>query len=192
MAKYSRGILGPVRGTVGTVVGSSWRAIDYVRGKATSVRNPRTPAQLEQRGKFKTYTRFARGLLTAARVGLRAQAGRATEFNLLVRRIFNAGGSAGLLRLSSGVRPMVEGLAIAVQGGVATVTWDGNAGAADDFVLVGIAAEDLSHSDSRQVKLPEGRAEFTLPAGARAEWAYAFTADPRLRLVSDTAVARVK
>ena len=47
------GILGGFRGTVGTVVGSSWNGIAYMKGKPQSVRNPRTDDQVQQRNFFK-------------------------------------------------------------------------------------------------------------------------------------------
>ncbi len=53
MGKIKQGILGGFRGTVGTVVGSSWNGIAYMKGKPQSVRNPRTDAQVQQREFFK-------------------------------------------------------------------------------------------------------------------------------------------
>ena len=53
MGKIKQGILGGFRGTVGTVVGSSWNGIAYMKGKPQSVRNPRTEDQMQQRNFFK-------------------------------------------------------------------------------------------------------------------------------------------
>ena len=53
MGKIKQGILGGFRGTVGTVIGSSWNGIAYMKGKPQSVKNPKTDAQLQQRGFFK-------------------------------------------------------------------------------------------------------------------------------------------
>ena len=53
MGKIKQGILGGFRGTVGTVVGSSWNGIAYMKGKPQSVRNPRTEDQVQQRNFFK-------------------------------------------------------------------------------------------------------------------------------------------
>jgi hypothetical protein len=59
MARISKGILGPVNGTVGTVVGSSWRGIDYVRSKPTrSSKAEPSQAQLDQRSKFRLVVNF--------------------------------------------------------------------------------------------------------------------------------------
>ena len=53
MGKIKQGILGGFKGKVGTVVGSSWNGISYMKGRAQSVRNPRTDAQVQQRNFFK-------------------------------------------------------------------------------------------------------------------------------------------
>ena len=53
MGKIKQGILGGFRGTVGTVIGSSWNGIAYMKGKPQSVKNPRTDAQVQQRTFFK-------------------------------------------------------------------------------------------------------------------------------------------
>ena len=53
MGKIKQGIIGGFKGKVGTVIGSSWNGISYMRGQAQSVRNANTPAQQMQRGFFK-------------------------------------------------------------------------------------------------------------------------------------------
>ena len=53
MGKIKQGILGGFRGTVGTVIGSSWNGIAYMKGKPQSVKNPRSDAQVQQRTFFK-------------------------------------------------------------------------------------------------------------------------------------------
>ena len=53
MGKIKQGILGGFKGKVGTVIGSSWNGISYMRGQAQSVRNPKTSAQMIQRDFFK-------------------------------------------------------------------------------------------------------------------------------------------
>ena len=53
MGKIKQGILGGFKGKVGTVIGSSWNGIAYMKGRPQSVRNPRTDAQVQQRNFFK-------------------------------------------------------------------------------------------------------------------------------------------
>ena len=48
MGKIRQGILGGFNGTVGTVVGGSWKGTAYMRGKAQSIKNPRTKKQMAQ------------------------------------------------------------------------------------------------------------------------------------------------
>ena len=58
MGSILKGILGGFRGTVGTVVGSSWRGIDYIRSKSASRNSTPSEKQLEQRAKFKMVSDF--------------------------------------------------------------------------------------------------------------------------------------
>ncbi len=62
MGKFSKGILGHFSGTVGTVVGSSWRGIDYMRSKANKKTGVATQAQLEQQQKFSLMIKFLQTL----------------------------------------------------------------------------------------------------------------------------------
>lgn len=188
MAKYSKGILGPVRGTVGTVVGSSWRAIDYVRSKATSYHDRKSAAQVAQRNAFKRHAACARGLLTAARVGLHGMASRTTEYNILVRRLFEVDGELAQLRLSSGVGPMVQGLKAAQNAQTVKVTWTPDPNRAEDAVYVAVVSENGGFSASAEAKQTAGEASFQLPQSVTVKHAYAFSANPRKELVSDTAV----
>lgn len=63
MAKLSQGILGGLRGKIGSVVGSSWKGIATLRAKALSISNPRTSLQVQQRKRFKTCVAMATVLL---------------------------------------------------------------------------------------------------------------------------------
>ena len=58
MGSYNKGILGPFRGKVGTVIGYSWRGKELMRGLPKETTTAATPAQLEQRAKFSTVIKF--------------------------------------------------------------------------------------------------------------------------------------
>ena len=58
MARLKQGILGPVSGSVGTIVGSSWKDIDYIRSKSTGTKGDPTPAQLDNQYKFSAVINF--------------------------------------------------------------------------------------------------------------------------------------
>ena len=52
MGLYSKGILGSFSGTVGTVIGSNWKSIDYMRSQPIKSKRKATQLQIDQRLKF--------------------------------------------------------------------------------------------------------------------------------------------
>lgn len=81
MATIYQGILGPVSGKVGNVVGATWRGIDYLRILPANVTNPRTPAQGRQRQAFLLVMRFLSPLLDFIRIGYRGFADGMSAYN---------------------------------------------------------------------------------------------------------------
>lgn len=81
MGKIKRGILGGFTGRVGTVVGSTWKDVSYMRALALSVNNPRTQKQQAQRGKLSVSMAFLRVIVPYVRVGYRTLARQCTAFN---------------------------------------------------------------------------------------------------------------
>lgn len=74
MAKYKKGILGSFRGTVGTVVGSVWRGINYMRSIADSRKDSNTPAQAVLRAKFAKVTAFHKSMKDLLEIGYKESA----------------------------------------------------------------------------------------------------------------------
>lgn len=58
MGRIKKGILGGFSGKVGTVVGASWKGIDYMRSLPKLSNKPATPAQLGQRWKLSLFRGF--------------------------------------------------------------------------------------------------------------------------------------
>ena len=58
MGSYTKGILGPFRGKVGTVIGYSWRGKDLMRSLPKASTSDATEKQLVQRAKFRTVIGF--------------------------------------------------------------------------------------------------------------------------------------
>ena len=88
MGKIKQGILGGFRGTVGTVVGSSWNGIAYMKGKPQSVRNPRSDAQVQQRTFFKEVQALVAQLTDEQLASLFPSVTRGmTRRNMLTRQI---------------------------------------------------------------------------------------------------------
>lgn len=81
MGEIKQGILGGFSGRVGTVVGSSWKDVSYMRALAISVNNPRTLKQQSQRGKFALCMNFLGAITPYVRTGYRLFAQDRTAFN---------------------------------------------------------------------------------------------------------------
>lgn len=81
MGRIKKGILGGFHGTVGTVVGASWKGIAYMRSKAESVKNPRTEGQVKQRNRFATTLFFLQPITQYVRIGFRTYANMQSAFN---------------------------------------------------------------------------------------------------------------
>ncbi len=81
MGKIKQGILGGFSGKVGTVIGSSWKGISYMKGRSQHVNNPRTEGQLDQRNKFVLALTFLQPVVPYIRIGYKTQADKQTEFN---------------------------------------------------------------------------------------------------------------
>lgn len=81
MGRISKGVLGGFSGKIGNVVGGSWKGIDYMRIKPSSVANPRTIGQVDQRTKFTAALQFLQPLKDFVRVGFKNFANKMTEFN---------------------------------------------------------------------------------------------------------------
>ncbi|HEY3372252.1 MAG TPA: DUF6266 family protein [Prolixibacteraceae bacterium] len=81
MGTIKQGILGGFSGKVGTVIGSVWKGICTMRALATSVSQSDSPAQLEQRARFKAVIEFLQPLTAFLRIGFKNQAIKMTQFN---------------------------------------------------------------------------------------------------------------
>jgi hypothetical protein len=81
MGKIKQGILGGFSGKVGSVVGGSWKGISYMRGKAVSIKNPKTLQQMEHRTKFALALSVLQPITAFIRVGFKRYAHRKSEFN---------------------------------------------------------------------------------------------------------------
>ncbi len=81
MARISKGILGGLSGTVGTVVGGNWKGIDYIRSQSAHRNGNFTQPQLEQHAKFSLGIRFVNRLTGLFAVSFRKFAAKMTGAN---------------------------------------------------------------------------------------------------------------
>ncbi len=100
MGKIKQGILGGVSGQIGNVIGGNWKGTDYLRIKPSSVANPKTTGQMDQRSKFSTVLKFLQPITGFLKVGFKLYAIEMTEFNCAM--------SYNLLNAVTGTYPNYE------------------------------------------------------------------------------------
>ena len=91
MGTYSKGILGSFTGKVGTVIGSSWNGIDYMRSLPRPSSKAPTALQLAQREKFGLVTKFVAPIKALLNLGFKNAAVKKTGVNAAVAEIIENG-----------------------------------------------------------------------------------------------------
>lgn len=138
MGKINQGILGGVSGQVGNVIGGTWKGIDYLRIKPSSVANPRTEGQVDQRSKFSTVLRFLQPMTDFLRVGFKLYANKMTQFNAAMSYNLNNAITgaypnfmidyASALVTRGNLTGSANGAATSPSAGSVEVTWTDNSG----------------------------------------------------------------
>ncbi len=142
MGHYKKGILGGFSGKVGTVVGSSWKGIEYIRSRP-AFKKSRTfsQPQLEQQAKFSVAGKLVRSMsdllnitfkdatgMTGANSAMRYNISNAVEGTYPVYTI-----SFPNVSVSRGALPLAEGAgaenATASMPGYINFIWNNNSGA---------------------------------------------------------------
>lgn len=81
MGTINKGILGGFSGTVGTVIGGSWKGIDYMRSQPARRSGTQSQAQLEQQAKFKLVVQFLQSMTALVMTTFHNYAIKMTGFN---------------------------------------------------------------------------------------------------------------
>ena len=84
MGRYTKGILGPFNGKIGTVIGSTWKGIDYMRSLPKPSSKAPSQAQLEQRLKFAMGVGFLKPISSLINQGFKSVEQGNTGFNVAV------------------------------------------------------------------------------------------------------------
>lgn len=140
MGIISKGIMGGFSGTVGTVVGSSWQGIDYIRSRPTYRKDRQfTTEQVDQQLKFGLVTRFSHSLADLLNLTYKRYSKRQTARNSAVSYLLKnaVAGSSPHFYLNYAKVLVSRGLllgakearAMAGPGTTITITWGNNAGA---------------------------------------------------------------
>lgn len=86
MGKIDQGILGGFSGKVGSVVGGSWKGINYMRVH-TKPSNPNSEKQVNQRTKFTLVLNFLKPITPFLRVGYKLFTTKQTAFNAAMSQV---------------------------------------------------------------------------------------------------------
>jgi hypothetical protein len=155
MGTFSKGILGGFNGTVGTVIGGSWKGIDYMRSRPSRKANNPTQRQLEQQKKFAVVIFFLETMVGLIRITYKNFANRMTAFNAamgyhvkyaVVGTYPDYEIDFSLVQASKGSLPNAIAPAAAVSGNNINFTWTDNSGvgialATDLAILVAYCAD---------------------------------------------------
>ena len=177
MGKIRQGILGGFNGSVGTVVGSSWNGIAYMRGRPQSIRNPRTPAQMAQRRFFKEVQNLASQLSAEQQAFLFPLTPQGmTRRNALIKQfsedhIIEADGKhvdlANIKTLGNAPTAALPEASVTADGDILTISWNGasdwRTAHADEYPTVFVA-----NVTKKRVFLINSPVAF----GAAGEWAF--------------------
>jgi len=189
MGKIKQGILGGVSGTVGNVVGGSWKGIDYLRGKAENYNDAQTEGQVNQRTRFAACAAFSKPIMdTLIKPIWDRKAVHMSGFNLFMKTnidLFDDGGQlTGLenLKLSVGNLPLPPNIVIQNDGataGAIRITWEDNSGigiaaATDRLRIVAISNGSIVDLRGLVFTRSEGLANVQLPFGAGIVHVYVF------------------
>ena len=138
MGIISKGILGGFSGTVGTVIGGSWKGISYMRSQPTARKTSFSQAQIEQQAKFSMVMKFLRSFTALLAVSFKDFAIRMSGFNNAFRyTILNAITGTypafeivySLVLVSRGDLPNALSPVVALTGaGQLTFSWTNNSG----------------------------------------------------------------
>jgi len=179
MGKYQKGILGGFQGTVGTVVGSSWKGIDYMKSKSRRSKKAPTPAQLEQQVKFTLLARFVSSIGSLLMTSFKDSAIEMTGTNSAFKYNFDHAitGSYPAFALDYSQVLVSKGqllsasnpVAVAAGSGQVKMTWDDNSGTAmanaGDKCIAVVYCPELKRAVYTTAGNARSTGVFTLDAG---------------------------
>ncbi|MFA9393045.1 MAG: DUF6266 family protein [Prolixibacteraceae bacterium] len=184
MGKISQGILGGISGTIGNVVGGSWKGISYLRVKSDHYNDANSDKQISHRAKFSACVALARSILdTIIRPIWNKKAVKMTGYNLFTKtnlQVFDGNGDIAdfsHLQISIGDLPLPNNLVIqddaATEGGI-SATWDDNSGvgsalATDKLRVLAICNGEVNVLQGVDITRDAGAANILLPFGAGVE-----------------------
>jgi len=181
MGIINQGILGGVSGTVGNVVGGSWKGINYLRVKADHYKDANSDLQVGHRAKFAACVAIARSVMdTIIKPIWNKKAVKMSGFNLFTKTNLQAFDEAGeipdfnALKFSVGDLPLPTNISVlddaAVPGGI-KLAWDDNSGtgiaaASDRLRILAMCEGEISILSDIAITRATKGANILLPFGS--------------------------
>jgi len=181
MGTVKKGILGNFSGKVGSVVGSNWKGISYIRSLPVKVRDPRTLPQISHRTKFTFTIHFLRPMTDFLRTGWKLYAQRQSPFNAAVSYTFakaiageypNYEIDPGKVLVSRGALTTVTNASVRYKAGNIQFQWEDNTGKgsakATDKALIAII--NLAKNQAVTITAGAARQDCMQNVDVPAEW----------------------
>ena len=160
MATYTDGINGNFKGKVGTVIGSSWKGIPYMKSLHSRRTIPAHKNELLNRNKFAMAHRWLQPVTDFVRAGYKGYTPTVEGFlaakSYLLKNAFEGEGAEmvinpALMKVSYGDLPLPENItAVKIAPNELQVTWDGSKkNQPDAFDQIMILAYDIENSKAR-------------------------------------------
>ncbi|MES2418340.1 MAG: DUF6266 family protein [Bacteroidota bacterium] len=134
MAKIKKGILGPVSGKVGPVIGGMWKTIAYIKVLPNvASKSKRTPGQIATQEKMRFVNRFLMPFHNYITVGLKNEAESQTEISAAFSLNYhesilgvhpNLSVDHSKFIFSKGTLPMVKDMVATLVDGILQITWN--------------------------------------------------------------------
>ncbi|MBS1564758.1 MAG: hypothetical protein JST39_10230 [Bacteroidetes bacterium] len=156
MAKFNHGLNGPIKGKAGTIIGSSWRGIPYLKGPYTKRTAPAREGEASNRSRFAVAQYWLKPLTKFVREGFRNGGAVVQGFiaakSYLLRNAIEESATGweinpALVHVSAGDLPLSPGISVSrTAAGRLSFVW--NAGpiqGADPSDQVMMLAYDIDH-----------------------------------------------
>ncbi|WP_262495138.1 DUF6266 family protein [Labilibacter marinus] len=134
-------MLGGFNGKVGSVIGSSWKGINYMRAKSSRSNRKVSEKQMQQRAKFMFAANFLQPLYAIIQVGFRKLEIQQSAKNAAMSDLMNYTIEGDYpsysvnfrnLKLSKGSLQIPQGCTVELQGDKAVYNWTMDSGSEDD------------------------------------------------------------
>lgn len=160
MAKIKKGILGPLSGKLGPVIGGMWKTIAYIRiAPSRKAKSKRTAGQIATQEKMKFINNFLVPFHAYITVGMKNEAASQTEISAAFSANYHEAirGTSPAFSVdyskfifSKGILPMVSNMAVTLSNDSLQITWESQnekIATYNDQLMLVIYASELNETD---------------------------------------------